>query len=369
MYNKPKLQSITAPVSASISCGVLSPPRSYTHPLKHRNQASSTPNSAVPTSSQKENVTTNFVFREEEQRKIRRTKQQQIEDSRHVVSPESPSRTTHNRPHQSPTGKQPRQQPQKDTAVPPLLQVVKSDRPTTLLAKERSTSWSSAGETTSISSLSNSFDRQINNSNRLKQQRDQLTSAMTAILPYVDCYQSLAKLSSPTAAISATPPVHHQKKPNGENFVKSPASAAVTSRSISWWDEPESGESGTSLEANDHCTAAKNGKMKERSLSFNKKGNVSSDLSPTSFHHSTTTSRGITKVSDDCSESETDRMEEDLNINEYKVSSTPLSPSSMASRQSRKDVKPARLIIEKDESIVDVICNATSRIFQQLCAA
>lgn len=362
MYNKPKLQSITIPVGANISGGALSPPRSYSHPLKHRNQTSSPSNNAVPITSQKENVTTNFVFKED-RRKIRRTKQQQAQGASGIVIPESPLRTTQNQK-QSPKGKQPRQQQQKETSVPPLLQVFRSDRPT-LLARERSTSWSSAGESTSISSLSNSFDRHINNANRLKQQREQLTSAMTAIFPYVDCYQSLAKLTSPTAAI-ADSPIHHQKKSNRENVVKSPASAAAASRSISWWDEPESAESGNSLEDNDHRTAAKNGRMNERLYGFSKKVEVSSDLSPASFLHSSATTRGITKVSYDSSESETVGKEEDMTINEYNVPASQLSPSS---RQNRKDVKPARLIIEKDESIVDVICNATSRIFQHLCAA
>jgi hypothetical protein len=360
MYNKPKQQSITIPVGANISGGVLSPPRSYSHPLKHRNQTLSPSNSATPITSQKENVTTNFVFKED-RRKIRRTKQQQVQGASRVVSPESPIRTTQNQK-QNPKGKQPKQQQQKEASVPPLLQVVRSDRPT-ILARERSTSWSSAGESTSISSLSNSFDRHINNANRLKQQREQLTSAMTAIFPYVDCYQSLAKLTSPTAAI-ADSPVNHQKKSNRENVVKSPASATAASRSISWWDEPESAESG---EDNDHRTAAKNGRMNERLNGFSKKGEVSSDLSPTSFlHSSSATTRRSIKLSYDSSESETIGIEEDMTIDEYNVPSTLLSPSS---RQNRKDVKPARLIIEKDESIVDVICNATSRIFQHLCAA
>jgi hypothetical protein len=174
-------------------------------------------------------------------------------------------------------------------------------------------------------------------------------------------YQSLAKLTSPAAS-----PVNRRRNTNGENFAKSPA--AATNRSISWWDEPESGEGGASPETVNHSTAT-NFRINDGLYGISKKIDIPTELSPTSLRNSIS-SHGIIKVSDDSSESEYARFEEDNNsIRKNIVSDTPMSPTSPASRQNRTAVKPARLIIERDESIVDVLLKATSRVFQQLCAA
>lgn len=529
MYKKPKLHStVAAPVGANTSGAALSPPRSYSHPLKHRKHSSSPPadNAAITSTSQKENITTNYVLKEQQRETPRRTKQQRVEVDKVLGSEHHQSETQRQNytggalsAQQHLKGKQSKQQ--QDTYVPNLLQVVRSKRPA-LETTDRSISWSSAGET--ISSLSNSFDKHTgSNSNRHTHQRDQFASALTSLLPssytknisnnnnaavssvittdqkpmsflskhilrrdskksnpsagssiltdnttdttsksdsnnyflnmfrcspnfdgaapysqdqcssidssaiensissanvtsttdtdshmgtahkgeavesepisatnnrynnntysidenitksrssqYGDdqadeqslTYQSLAKLTSPAAS-----PVNRRRNTNRENFAMSPA--AATNRSISWWDEPESGEGGNSPETINHSTAM-NFRINDGLYGISKKIDSPTELSPNSLRNSSS-SHGIIKVSDDSSESENPRYEEDnSSIRKNKVSETPMSPTSPASRQNRTAVKPARLIIERDESIVDVLLKATSRVFQQLCAA